>query len=134
VSIERQGVTIRSPAADTVLFPNDKVLLLGKDENLRGAKRWLQSEAEAGADNTEAAKLADLGLEQLTVPATSRHVGKSLGELALNSLFGIQVVGIERDQRPVLSPNRSESLQPGDQLLVLGTPERVNEMAFWLST
>ena len=55
-------------------------------------------------------------------------------ELALNSLFGIQVVGIERDQRPVLSPDRSESLQPGDQLLVLGTPERVNEMAVWLST
>lgn len=133
VSIERQGVTIPNPAADTVLFPNDKVLLLGKDENLRGAERWLQSEAEAGAD-TEAAKLADLGLEQLTVPATSRHVGKSLGELALNSLFGIQVVAIERDQHPVLSPNRSESLQPGDQLLVLGTPEGVNEMAFWLST
>lgn len=134
VSIERQGVTMPNPAADTVLFPNDKVLLLGEDENLRRAEGWLRSEAEAGADNAEPAKLADLGLEHLTVPSTSRHVGKSLGELALNSLFGIQIVGIERDNRPVLSPNRSESLQPGDQLLVLGTPERVNEMAFWLST
>jgi CPA2 family monovalent cation:H+ antiporter-2 len=134
VSIERQGIAMPNPAADTVLFPNDKVLLLGQDENLRRAERWLRSEAEPGADNVETAKLADLGLEHLSVPATSRHVGKSLGELALNSLFGIQVVGIERDQRPVLSPNRSESLQPGDQLLVLGTPERVNEMAFWLST
>ncbi len=134
VSIERQGIAIPNPPADTVLFPNDKVLLLGQDENLRRAERWIRSEVEPSVDNVETAKLADLGLEHLSVPATSRHVGKSLGELALNSLFGIQVVGIERDQRPVLSPDRSESLQPGDQLLVLGTPERVNEMAFWLST
>ncbi len=134
VSIDRQGVTIPNPAADTVLFPNDKILLLGRDENLRRAERWLHTEAEAAADRSEAPKLAEVGLEHLSVPTTSRHVGKSLGELALNSLFGIQIVGIERDQRPVLSPNRSESLQPGDQLLVLGTPERVNEMAFWLST
>jgi monovalent cation:H+ antiporter-2, CPA2 family len=134
VSIERQGITLPNPTADTVLFPNDKLLLLGQDENLRRAQGWLRSAAEADAAAAEPAKLADLGLEHLTVPATSRHVGKPLGELALNSLFGIQIVGIERDHRPLLSPNRSESLQPGDHLLVLGTPERINEMAFWLST
>jgi CPA2 family monovalent cation:H+ antiporter-2 len=134
VSIERQGVTISNPAADTVLFPNDKILLLGHDEDLRRAEHWLHSEAEATVDKSEASTLADVGLEQLSVPATSRHVGKPLGELALNSLFGIQIVGIERDNRPVLGPGRSESLQPGDQLLVLGTSTQVNEMAFWLST
>ena len=32
------------------------------------------------------------------------------------------------------SPERMETLKPGDRLLVLGTPEQVNEMAFWLST
>ncbi len=134
VSIERQGITIPNPAADTVLFPNDKILLLGHDENLRRAERWLHSEAEAAADESDAPKLADVKLENLNVPATSRHVGKPLGELALNSLFGIQIVGIERDHRRVLSPGRSDSLRPGDQLLVLGTSEQVNEMAFWLST
>jgi CPA2 family monovalent cation:H+ antiporter-2 len=135
VSIERQGVTIPNPTADTVLFPNDKVLLLGEDENLRRAELWLHSEAEAVTGKTnEARDFADVKLDHLNVPATSRHVGKSLGELALNSLFGIQVVGIARDHRPVLSPGRSELLEPGDQLLVLGTPEQVNEMAFWLST
>lgn len=134
VSIDRQGVTIPNPAADTVLYPNDRILLLGHDENLRRAVRWLQAEAEVSADGSEAPTLTEVGLEHLSVPATSRHVGKPLGELALNSLFGIQVVGIERDHRALLGPGRSESLQPGDQLLVLGTPGQVNEMAFWLST
>ena len=79
-------------------------------------------------------KLSDLSLEHLAVPVGSRHVGKPLSDLVLNSLFGIQIVGIERDHRSVLSPSSSETLEPGDQLLVLGTPEQVNEMAFWLST
>jgi monovalent cation:H+ antiporter-2, CPA2 family len=134
VSIERQGVTIPNPGADTVLYPNDKVLLLGQDENLRRAERWLNTEAETAAAKDEEPQLSDLSLEHLVVPAGSRHLGKPLGELTLNSLFGIQIVGIERDHRPVPSPGRSETLQSGDQLLVLGTPEQVNEMAFWLST
>jgi monovalent cation:H+ antiporter-2, CPA2 family len=133
-SIERQGVVIPNPAAGTVLYPNDKVLLLGRDEDLLRAERWLSEEAE----RTEAASLepglADLSLQHLTVPAVSRHIGKALGELPLKSLFGIQIVGIERDQRSVVSPGRSETLYPGDQLLILGAPEQVNEMAFWLST
>ena len=134
VSIERQGVPIPNPAADTVLYPNDKVLLLGRDEDLRRAERWLNTELEPDAVRSEEAKLSDLSLEHLAVPASSRHIGKPLSELALNSLLGVQIVGIERDQHPVLSPGRAETLQSGDQLLVLGTPEQVNEMAFWLST
>jgi trk system potassium uptake protein TrkA len=70
----------------------------------------------------------------LTVPAVSRHIGKALGELPLKALFGIQIVGIERDQQLVVSPGRSEALHAGDQLLILGAPEQVNELAFWLST
>ena len=134
VSIERQGVPIPNPGGDTVLYPNDKVLLLGRDEDLRRAERWLNTEVEAAAARSEEPKLSDLSLEHLAVPAGSRHVGKPLSDLALNSLFGIQIVGIERNHRPVLSPGRSETLQSGDQLLVLGTPEQVNDMAFWLST
>lgn len=134
VSIERQGITLPNPSAETVLYPNDKILLLGENENLRQAERWLNAPVESDPGQTEAPQLADLGLEQLTVPVSSRHVGKSLADLALNSLLGIQIIGIERDQRSVLSPGRSETLRPGDQLLVLGTPEQVNEMAFWLAT
>lgn len=134
VSIERQGITIPNPTAETVLYPNDKTLLLGENENLRQAERWLNTPVESTAGQTESPQLADLGLEQLTVPVSSRHVGKSLADLSLNSLLGIQIIGIERDHRSVLSPGRSETLHPGDQLLVLGTPEQVNEMAFWLAT
>lgn len=134
VSIERQGITIPNPGADTILFPQDVVLLLGQDENLRHAINWLNAADDSASERISGLDLAELSLEQLTVPTHSRHVGKPLASLALNSLLGIQIIGIERNDRSVLSPGRSETLQPGDQLLVLGTPEQVNEMAFWLAT
>jgi CPA2 family monovalent cation:H+ antiporter-2 len=133
VSIERQGVPIPNPAADTVLYPNDKVLLLGQDANLLRAKEWLNVEVESATILEEKPKLADLSLEHLIVPAGSRHAGKPLGDLALNSLFGVQVVGIERDHHPLVSPGSATTFQAGDELLVLGAPEQINELAFWLA-
>lgn len=134
VSIDRQGVLIRNPAAGMALYPNDKVLLLGRDEDLRHAENWLNGELESAPMEASELQLSDMSLEHLTVPVGSRHVGKPLGDLALNALFGVQIVGIEREDDSMLSPGRSETLEPGDHLLVLGTPEQVNEMAFWLST
>jgi CPA2 family monovalent cation:H+ antiporter-2 len=134
VSIERQGVPILNPGSDTVLYPGDKLLLLGNSQNLSRAQHWLQTEDEAEAGNAVMPQLADLNLTHLTVPVSSRHTGKSLGNLALNTLFAIQIVGIQRDRQTILNPGRSETLQPGDHLLVLGTSEQVTELAFWLST
>jgi CPA2 family monovalent cation:H+ antiporter-2 len=133
VSIERQGVPIPNPTAATVLYPNDKVLLLGQDANLQRAKAWFDAVVEPDGVHEEKPKLADLSLEHLIVPAGSRHAGKPLGDLALHSLFGVQVVGIERDHRPLASPGRTTSFQAGDELLVLGAPEQINELAFWLA-
>lgn len=133
VSIERQGVPIPNPAADTVLYPNDKMLLLGQDANLQRAKAWLDAVVEPAAAHEQKPKLADLSLEHLVVPVGSRHAGKPLGDLALHSLFGVQVVGIERDNRSLASPGRTTTFQAGDELLVLGAPEQINELAFWLA-
>jgi CPA2 family monovalent cation:H+ antiporter-2 len=131
VRIERQGIVLPNPGPDTTLFPNDKLLLLGTEENLQSAEAWL-NRPRPEADPEQPA-LSELSLGHLMVPRTSRHVGKSLAELGVRSQFGIQVVGIERGHASVLSPGPKESLAGGDQLLVLGTPGQVSDMAVWLS-
>ena len=130
VSIERQGMLISNPDSGVILYPNDKLLLLGTDESLRAAEEWL---ARPKPQEEEAAALSEMSLSHLTVPATSQRVGKSLRDLAIRSHFGVQIVGIERNDLSLLSPGPDENLKSGDQLLVLGTPEQVNEMAFWLA-
>lgn len=132
VRIERQGILLPNPGPETILFPNDKLLLLGTEQNLQEAEAWLNQPGHHTEAHDEA-RLSDLSLGHLMVPRSSRHVGKSLGELGIRSLFGIQIVGIERQNESLLSPGPRENLAPGDQLLVLGTSEQVSDMAVWLS-
>jgi CPA2 family monovalent cation:H+ antiporter-2 len=132
VRIERQGIVLPNPKPDTILFPNDKLLLLGTDANLLSAETWLNKPCSA-IENSELPGLSELSLGHLTVPRISRHAGKSLGELEVRSLLGIQVVGIERGHNSLLSPGPKENIEPGDQLLVLGTPAQVSDLAVWLS-
>lgn len=134
MAVERQGVNLSNPTPDTMLFPNDTLLLVGRDEDLREAEHWLNTIENGKALPENKSELSALGLLPLSVPSVSKHAGRTLSELGLRTHWGIQVVGIQRDGETLVSPGRSETLQPGDQLLVLGTPERVNELAFWLST
>lgn len=132
VRIERQGIVLLNPGPDTILFPNDKLLLLGTEQKLEAAETWLNEPTPPHEDSNQPA-LSELSLSHLMVPNVSRHAGKSLRELGLRSQFGIQVVGIERGHDSVLIPGPNESLASGDQLLVLGTPDQVSDMAVWLS-
>jgi monovalent cation:H+ antiporter-2, CPA2 family len=135
VSIERQGLHLPNPNADTVLYPNDKLLLLGSEADLRQAEHWLDAlDSEPSPVNGHGRGFADLCLEPLTVPASSRHVGKSLGELKPMQHLGVQVVGIERTGRARAIVGKFDSIRAGDRLLVLGTQKQITEMAFWLET
>ncbi|MCS7251710.1 MAG: SLC13 family permease [Anaerolineae bacterium] len=70
--------------------------------------------------NRELAELYGLknGLVELLVEPSSPLSGVSLGESGLASRYHLTVVGIRRRGRLILSPTSSESLRPGDVLLV----------------
>ncbi|HOC49870.1 MAG: cation:proton antiporter [Verrucomicrobia bacterium] len=135
VGIERQGYHLPNPEPNTVLYPNDKLLLLGAEKDLRQAERWLSAlEPQPASGNGREPSFADLCLEPLLVPASSRHIGKSLGELKLTQQLGIQVVGLEREDDTRLTVGKFDTLKAGDRLLVLGTQKQITDMAFWLAT
>lgn len=134
VGINRQGHHLPNPEPQTVLYPNDKLLLLGTDTELAQADRWLgESDLEKSEENGHERRFAELCLEQLAVPASSRHIGKTLGELHLMQRLGIQVVGLERNGIGRMTPGRLDTLRACDRLLVLGTQKQITDMAFWLA-
>jgi CPA2 family monovalent cation:H+ antiporter-2 len=135
VGIERQGYHLPNPEPTTVLYPSDKLLLLGTEKDLRQAERWLSaSDDEPSKTQEHLATFTDLRLEQLAVPGTSRHIGKSFGELKLMQRLGVQVVGLERNGATRVTTGKSDTLEAGDRLLLLGTQKQITDTAFWLAT
>jgi len=123
VGIERQGFIIANPGPETVLFPRDRVLLLGSDPQVAAAKRRLT--AVTGLDLT-AEGFDEVRMESVTVPARSQCAGRTLGEMAPARRCGVQIAGIHRGGTRILNPGAEEVLAGGDELLVLGNPEQIN--------
>lgn len=123
VGIERQGYMISLPPSDTVLYPRDKVLLLGTAEQVNAAKQ----ELARVSGNAVASDFDDIGMEAISVPPDAEVVGMSLKELAPAQRYNVQIAGIRRGGFRLINPGAAEALQPGDELLALGTPAEIEE-------
>jgi len=129
VGIERQGFMIPVPPPDAVVYPRDRVLLMGTTAQIQSGKEALS--AVSGTAGSESI-FEEVQMQALVVPEWSRAVGKSLGTLALAQVFGVQVAGINRRGVRVLNPSADEVLGAGDSLLVLGSQEQIRGFNEWL--
>jgi CPA2 family monovalent cation:H+ antiporter-2 len=128
-SIERHGVVIANPGADAMLFPLDKLLLLGSSEQIDKA----MAELGAAQIHPTAQDIEEFSLETVRVAAQSPRAGKTLAELDPFRNTGVQVAGIQRGHQRILTPTGSDQLEAGDELLVLGTAKQIRDFEDWLN-
>ena len=129
VGIERQGFMIPLPTPDAVLYPRDKVLLLGTTHQVIAGKNFLCGVTGGPVADSV---FEEVRMESVTIPAWSRAVGRTLGDLSPAKSHGVQVAGVHRGGLRILNPNAQETLRAGDEILVLATPVQIDEFKSWL--
>ncbi len=129
VGIERQGFMIPLPPPDAVLYPRDKVLLMGTTEQVREGRTFLG--AVSGAPVADSL-FEEVRMEALTLPAWSQAAGRTLGELSPAQNHRVQIAGIHRGGVRILNPSAHETLQAGDEILALGAPAHIADFKVWL--
>jgi CPA2 family monovalent cation:H+ antiporter-2 len=129
VGIERQGFMIPLPTPAAVLYPRDKVLLLGTPEQVRAGKTMLG--AVSGSPVAESL-FEEVRMEALTVPATSRAAGQTLAEISPSQKHHVQIAGLLRGGLRILNPGADERVRAGDELLTLGALVPLREFKAWL--
>lgn len=127
--IERQGFMIPLPGPETVLYPRDKVLLLGTIDQAEAGRRFLSGVSGARAGDSV---FEEVSMEVMTVPEWSRAAGRTLLELGPAHNHGVQIAGIHRGDVRILNPNAQELLLPADEILVLGTPAEIADFRQWM--
>ena len=70
-------------------------------------------------------------LFRIRIPKKSALVGHTLMSSHLGSRLGLNVIGITRGLQTSLAPDASEKIQPGDELIVEGRLDRIQEMNNW---
>lgn len=121
LAIRREGTLLQSNVRDIAIERGDTLLVQGPHVQIEA----LRNNPDFLVSSPEQAEIYQLH-EQLVavrVPADSVLVGKSLAESRLGDAFGLMVVGIVRDGATRLAPDPSERLEPGDTLLIEGSPD-----------
>ncbi len=82
------------------------------------------TKALTNANQSDLKQLYDLQerLFIIRLPADSTLFGKRLADSRLGSTLGLNVIGIVRNGRTLLSPHPNERLNSGDRLVVVGRP------------
>lgn len=119
--VERQGVMVGNPSGDMILYPRDKVLLLGAPAQVAAGKEFLQH----ASGTPLGSNFDEVRMEAIELPPGCGLHGQSLAEVALSRVYGLQVAGIRRAGLRIPNPRGEEKLFTGDEVLVLGSPDQI---------
>ena len=100
------------------------------DEDSR-SPRQVREEARVELDHSLADW--DVNLVDCIVPRDAEYAGKTLAELAISTRFGCSVIEIERNGYVFTAVDSAMRLYPGDNLLLLGMPEQIDDAREFLA-
>ncbi|MGD9300384.1 MAG: SLC13 family permease [Desulfobacterales bacterium] len=122
LAIRRGDSVKRTRLQDNPLQRGDMLLLAGLEENLKQVAETGGFDQFRYVDRSELTGVYHLHerLMVMQVPADSALIGKTLKESRLGDALGSRVLGILRDDQPIIMPEPDEVVAAGDRLVVEG--------------
>lgn len=132
VRIIRGGLNVNIPGGNERLFPHDRIVVAGSDEQIRLFQEQLQAAEKRGAELVAEQGLdsrrTQVSLEQLVVKSDMDFCGKTLAESRIREKAQCAVLGIEHDGKTVMNPDASTVLAEGDTLLLAGESDQILQL------
>jgi CPA2 family monovalent cation:H+ antiporter-2 len=120
--ITRGRRQIVAPGGTDVIFPHDRLWVLGRDAEIERLRARL-----ASADLEPAAE-RPLGLHSVLLAPHSRLCGRTVRDSGIRELVDGLLVGVERDGERRLHPPPDLRLEAGDRLWIVGDPARMGRL------
>ena len=114
---------INIPGADVRLFPGDTIQVIGTDEQLAVFSRQAEK-VSAAAEENEIEK-REMHLKQFVVDSQSPFLNKSIKESGIRNHYRCLVVGVEKGNDDLLSPEADMLLEENDVVWVVGEKDAV---------
>jgi CPA2 family monovalent cation:H+ antiporter-2 len=124
-SILRGGFRMNIPDGDYVLYPCDRLQVIGSDEQLAKFRHDLDTDVvkeDLMMENRE------MKLRQLILGADSPFVGKTLEESGIRSIYSCMVVGLEEGKENLSPVHPKRRFEEGDIIWLVGEEESLKEL------
>ncbi len=121
--IVRNGMNINIPGGKERLFPEDKIVVAGSDEQIALFDRMLADSVDVYLQK----KRTHVNLERFRVSDKSKLVGVSILNSKIREAGGCIVMAIERSNEVIMNPKPDVILQVNDVLVVAGETEKIHD-------
>lgn len=125
VSILRGKRRINIPGGSIRLFPMDKIQVIGTDEQLNVFGEEMSRGSYVDSDVFEKSEMT---LKQFMVDSDCTFLGKTLRESGIRDKHHCLIVGVERGEEMLMTPDVNAPFEEGDVLWVVGEKEDVYQL------
>ena len=124
VSILRSGISINIPGGDNRIFPGDKLVIAGTDEQMDAFKHLLEESQTEEDSNTSSTQKIELS--NLTVAPASPLIGQTIIQSKIRDDAHCIVMGIIRQGDDiVMNPNPALTFCEGDIIILAGEKDDI---------
>ncbi len=121
-SIRRGAHLLNIPNGETMIFPGDKLQIIGNDEQIQKFSQTLNSEVIP--EDLEIEK-REMKLHQIIISGGSEFLGKKLVESGIRDKYNCMVVGLEEGQQNLTRIVPTRKFEKGDIVWIVGEEENI---------
>lgn len=125
VTILRGNKKINIPVANERLYPYDKIIIAGSDENIQRLIRSIEERKKQPTDKEDIFNF-QVSLSQYTIESNSPMIGKTISGLSIQERTECMIVCVDRDNNSIIKFPAHFTFSEGDTLLLAGEKEKLN--------
>lgn len=123
VAIQRKNKLIPAPRGDKKIYFQDKLIVLGNDEQLDVFKNEAERKLAETAISSDL--MSDFRLRAFLIEKDHPFIGQTIKESNIRESINGLVAGLERGGLRILNPHSNMVIQPDDLLLLVGELEKL---------
>ncbi len=124
-SILRGLLRLNIPNGSAIIFPGDRLQVIGSDEQLQQFAQAMKAELIPEDDRIEEREMM---LRKIILSPHCSFIGKTLKESGIRDDFNVMVVGVEEGQQNLDMILPSRKLEEGDIMWVVGEQKALDEL------
>jgi len=124
-SIMRGGHRLNIPDGDYIIFPGDRLQVIGSDDQLSKFGQAIESEVLGEEVDIER---REMKLRQFIIGPDSHFVGKTLAESGIRNQYSCMVVGLEEGKENLSQVDPKRRFESGDIIWLVGEQDSLDAL------
>ena len=116
---------MNTPSGNDVVFPGDRIQVIGSDEQLANFGKALAEELYEDDPDIEQ---REMKLRRMVLTSKSPFIGKTLRESGIRDKYNCMVVGLEEGKENLSPIEPSRPFAKGDIIWIVGEEEALQEL------